>query len=498
MSEHDNLSTFIRKALRRPNIDFDEGDWGKLEKMLDANSEKATSGGYRRKTSAVAVVALLFLSTGAYYFFTPDHQQNASGNESLSVHDKTEDKFATADSNTDVQSQNTKATEKTTELQSVAKNENESLTESRSEAVTQSRVDHSAKAQKIATKQNVPTQDKQLTLSNDVNTYAQNENAVEDTQKQNNKIEELPKDKNDFSAQIENPNQYAANSSTAQTDATARKEATDHSAKGLMSKSTTTSSLPEDSLKELSQQNDSSVAQLKKTKKISPADSLPADQTPARLSRWSVLLTYAPEFSSAGLHKFTSPGDAFGIVGYYHLNKALSFSLGVIKSCKTYWDDGSNYKPAQDGYWAKKTNGIVPSKIDGTCSLLEIPLGVQYYISQKPRSKMYVAASFSSYVMLDESYQYTFDAPNPGAVDNWSARKPSSSMFNIAGFSAGYERNISPQLAIGVSPYIKIPIDGVGVWANVKLYSMGAAFTMRYRFQKRKQAQQLSPARSPD
>src|SRR5258706_4724868 len=82
MSEHDNLSEFIRKALRRPDIDFNEGDWSKLEKMLDANSSKSPAGGqYRWKAGLISVVALLILSTGAYYFFTPGHKQDVAGHE---------------------------------------------------------------------------------------------------------------------------------------------------------------------------------------------------------------------------------------------------------------------------------------------------------------------------------------------------------------------------------------------------------------------------------
>ena len=463
--------------------------------MLDANSAKSPAGDqYRLKAGLISVVALLILSTGAYYFFTPGHKQDVAGNESSSRQGKLAENKP--DLNANVRSQNTKAIEKTIELPSSIKNRSEAskentLTESKREAVTQSRVDRSANVSKITPTQNAPTQKNQLALSkNDVTKY---ENVSDETQKQTNKIEEPPKNKNDFSGRIENVNENSSNSSITQNDATVGEEVPDLSAKNTVSNKMTTSLLKEDSV-----QKDSSVAKLKKTKKVSSADSLPDDRTPTRLSRWSALLTLAPEFSTSGMHKFTSPGNAFGIVGYYHLNDALSFSLGVIKSSKIYSDDGSNYKPALQGYWAKKTNGIVPNKIDGTCSLLEIPLGIQYYISRNPRSKMYVAASFSSYVMLEEYYQYTFSAPNPGAVNDWNARKPSHSLFNIASFSAGYERIISKQLAIGVSPYIKIPVAGVGVWANVKLYSMGAAFTVRYQFQKRKQVQQLSPARSPD
>jgi hypothetical protein len=35
-------------------------------------------------------------------------------------------------------------------------------------------------------------------------------------------------------------------------------------------------------------------------------------------------------------------------------------------------------------------------------------------------------------------------------------------------------------LAVGIEPYIKIPLRDIG-WSNLKLFSVGASITVRYR-----------------
>jgi hypothetical protein len=206
------------------------------------------------------------------------------------------------------------------------------------------------------------------------------------------------------------------------------------------------------------------------------------------------MLSLSPDFSITDWDKFTTPGDAFGIAAYYTISRGFSISAGMVKSNKIYWDYGNEYKAVQADYWAKKTHGVVPDKIEGSCSVLEIPLGLQYYVATTKKSKLYLASTFSSYIMLKESYQYIFDTPNPGAAESWNAKKTSYSLFSIANLAVGYERSISDRMMIGVSPYVKIPMSGIGAWANVKLYSMGAAFTLRYQFQKKKKPDRLIPA----
>ena len=200
-------------------------------------------------------------------------------------------------------------------------------------------------------------------------------------------------------------------------------------------------------------------------------------------SRVSLALSIAPDFSGTTSGKFTSPGSAFGLLIHYRFNKRLSFSTGVTSSRKKYVGSGSEYRPPS-GYWKYKTNGVVPKSIDGSCYVVEVPVILRYKIRSMRKSSLVIASGASSYFLLAESYRYRFEQPNPGAKSEWSTTKNSSFIFNVINFSLGYEYTVLPQLTVGVEPYIKVPIKDMG-WAKVRLYSTGAAFTLRYNVLKK-------------
>lgn len=201
-------------------------------------------------------------------------------------------------------------------------------------------------------------------------------------------------------------------------------------------------------------------------------------QNETKLSRWSIVAAVAPDFSAAGFENFASPGSAFGLAGHYHVSR-LSFSVGLWKSNKVYKGKGEYYKPSPN-YWKNATNGVVPESVDGSCSVLEIPALLQYKVVEWGKGKVLVAGGVSSYIMLKESYQYNFEQPNPGANSGWDSHKKEHNMFRILHFSIAYEHRIHPKLAMGLEPYVKVPISGIG-WANLDLFSTGVSVSLRYR-----------------
>lgn len=199
-------------------------------------------------------------------------------------------------------------------------------------------------------------------------------------------------------------------------------------------------------------------------------------------SRWIVSLNVAPDFSTTALNGYTTPGGAFGISIGFNILRRLSITSGIIRTTKKYVGYGSEYQPPK-GYWKYKTNGVVPDEITGNCAILEVPLTVQYDVKQSTRNRIFIAAGISSYRMLSEAYHYEFEQPNPGASNNWSSSEPSSYLFSIGHLSAGYERMITPRISLGVEPFLKVPFAGIG-WTDIRLYTTGAYFNLRYRFSK--------------
>jgi hypothetical protein len=212
--------------------------------------------------------------------------------------------------------------------------------------------------------------------------------------------------------------------------------------------------------------------------------------------RLSLLLFFAPDFSGTSMAFYSAPGKAFGGMLHYHLLNRWSISGGIVKNYKVYTGEGEDYKPPK-GYWKSYTNGIIPETIDGSCSILEFPLMVQYTLANSGKNKWTVGAGMSSYLMQKESYEYNFDQPNPGAKQRWDSKRSSKVMFNMLNFTIGYERQIIPGLMLGLEPYAKIPLEEIG-WSNLKLFSTGASFTLRYTLIGKSNPSLATRGRGPD
>lgn len=196
-------------------------------------------------------------------------------------------------------------------------------------------------------------------------------------------------------------------------------------------------------------------------------------------TRLSTRIIIGPDLSALRLGKLTSPGYSYGLMLHYHLNSKLLIGVGALKSTKKYLGKGDDYN-IPSAYWKYATNNIVPDRVAGECAILEIPLDLQYNLMTSKKHNFYLSGGISSYFMISESYEYTFEEPNPYAKDSWSSSDADERhLLNIINFSVGYERTINKRLKLGIAPYLKAPIKGIG-WSNVKFISMGTYFSVRY------------------
>ncbi|HZI24173.1 MAG TPA: hypothetical protein VFD46_03810 [Chryseolinea sp.] len=204
--------------------------------------------------------------------------------------------------------------------------------------------------------------------------------------------------------------------------------------------------------------------------------------------RFSAGVILAPEFSSTSLGDYSAPGASLGLRIGYQISNKFSINTGLIRSTKKYEGDGYDYTPRNPLYWQIRTNGVVPEEIDSKCLVYELPLGVQFDAIQTEKSRVFLSAAISSYFMTSQSYDYTFDSPNPGADTGWRSSRSESYWFDVGMLSAGYERYVHRSFAIGIEPYLKVSFGEIG-WPNVKLFSGGAYVTFRYRFMSQRNIQ---------
>ena len=202
-------------------------------------------------------------------------------------------------------------------------------------------------------------------------------------------------------------------------------------------------------------------------------------------ARWSIGVIFAPEFSTTSLSRYSTPGESIGLRIGYQVSNRFNMSTGIIRSMKKYEDNGDVYQLSNPAYWQFRTNGVVPAAIDSKCLVYEVPLAIQFDAIQTQKSRVFIGTSISNYFMMNQAYDYTFEAPNPGADTGWRSQESESYWFSVGMVSAGYERYINRSLAIGIEPYLKISLADIG-WGNIKLFSTGAYVTLRYKFLNRR------------
>lgn len=204
------------------------------------------------------------------------------------------------------------------------------------------------------------------------------------------------------------------------------------------------------------------------------------DEPHKSLPRWSVGLVTFPDFTRTPKSDFKCSGDTYGILISYRFFRRWTLHTGALKSVKKYWGYGNEYVPPP-GYWEARTQGIIPEKVQGNCAVLEIPVMLSYNFLQTKRSSAFVTIGVSSYIMERERYWYTFNDPDPSMAKGWATDQSSSYTWGVGGIYAGYEYTIRRHLAVGLTPFYKIPFDGMG-WANVNLYSTGVYCSVLYKF----------------
>lgn len=200
-------------------------------------------------------------------------------------------------------------------------------------------------------------------------------------------------------------------------------------------------------------------------------------QIPDDRTRASIGLVAGPDLSTVGdLSNFYDPGFKVGFTLDYSFNKNFSVSIGAIRSNVRYTASGQEYKPPK-GYW---DYGVQASQTYGQCILIDIPLNLTYRFMHFDHSRLYASAGVSSYIMLSEDYRFQYEGNQPGLPQGWKADTGTKHYFSNAGFSVGYEVDISRTLSIRAEPFLRIPVKEVG-WGNVNLYSVGSLVSLNYQ-----------------
>lgn len=114
--------------------------------------------------------------------------------------------------------------------------------------------------------------------------------------------------------------------------------------------------------------------------------------------------------------------------------------------------------------------------VNAECDVIDIPLTANYTVL-KIKIKFNVSAGLSSYFMLKE--KYTFEYGGSGNSENkrsavYEISGENQHIFGVADFSISLEKKVSDKINVGIKPFLKMPLTGIG-YGRVDLESKGIA-----------------------
>lgn len=195
------------------------------------------------------------------------------------------------------------------------------------------------------------------------------------------------------------------------------------------------------------------------------------DEVLARQHNLILSAMAAPDVSTVPSGTSAKISTNVGALATYALGSKFSVTSGAVYAKKYYNSTGtyaSVTNPGTTGDWEVKAD----------CNVLDIPLNVNYKVLNKKSLSVSVNTGLSSYFMLKEKYQYVTQIPGQDQqVKNAEFDNQNQHIFGIANVSVSFDHQISDNLSIGVQPFAKLPLTGIGN-NKVDLRSTGVSFSL--------------------
>ena len=178
----------------------------------------------------------------------------------------------------------------------------------------------------------------------------------------------------------------------------------------------------------------------------------------------------APDVTSSKTSVGTKISSNLGVLLSYPLGKQLSISSGAVFARKLY-DYGGGPRPEYSiaaGSW----------ELNADCYVIDVPVNVNYQVLKKRDYIVSINSGLSSYFMLKEKYNYRSTDLN--GVEQRTAieiNNQNQHIFGIANFSISIDRKVSDKVSVGIQPFLKVPLTGIGNY-DYYLRSKGVAVSL--------------------
>jgi hypothetical protein len=183
-----------------------------------------------------------------------------------------------------------------------------------------------------------------------------------------------------------------------------------------------------------------------------------------------------PDLSAVKFQSVKQAGFSLGVLAGYRLSKKFSIETGLLWDKKYYYSIGEYFDKSHTNIPANTKI----SSVSGNCNMFEIPINLRYDFVTKNNHGFFVKAGISSYLMKRENYSiislqwpsYPYDSTYKNSINN---------IFSVLQLSGGYEHSIGAKTNIWIEPYLKIPLQGIGI-GNMPISSAGFYIGISYSF----------------
>ncbi|MEC5147796.1 porin family protein [Chitinophaga sp. 212800010-3] len=186
-------------------------------------------------------------------------------------------------------------------------------------------------------------------------------------------------------------------------------------------------------------------------------------------------VTLGPDLNVAPSFNYGKVGFNVGLLAHYYFNRHWFVTTGAVYSKKLYGATNKDYKTPGGSV----NNDLV--KVNADCDVLDIPVNLNYTFLERNNNTLSATLGISNYLMLKEKYQYIYKT-----YPDWEKTVENENQHYLAILNVGalYQHPAGKRLIVGVQPYAKIPLRGVGI-GQVKLYSAGVSFQINLLGKKR-------------
>ncbi len=165
-----------------------------------------------------------------------------------------------------------------------------------------------------------------------------------------------------------------------------------------------------------------------------------------------------PDFSKVQSGPFSSVGFNSTFLAGYKINK-IFFETGLSSATKYYYSEGKAFN--EKG--ASMPDGMKVNNLESRSKILEIPIKAGYYFYQKKKTNLFISGGVATYIMTNEKNNYNVTMNGSPEKMEGLYTKNNLKMPAVFSISAGVEKNISGLIKIRIEPYLKLPLQGIGV-----------------------------------